>query len=256
MTSIVTGVFLLDQMLEKRRVSLTPYVSFLHKFGGKAKRAYSDLLPEATEEIIKDSEAIALLLARLSKKITGQYLTRETLIGADCRGDIGSCTDAPAWFRGMYGMYLQNTERCDSQSASRLTRVPWPTTLIKMYAVIALRLDVDASNAMRSWLCAHITTQAVSPSRPDVMLQFKKLEIKPVAMLKTGPESLSLLKTHGDSFTFEFQNGRPPLLLSLTTDGDNCLLIPLHLPDTLIEHARRRPVFDDGKRITEEKVVA
>ncbi|KAJ7717422.1 hypothetical protein DFH07DRAFT_785167 [Mycena maculata] len=155
----------------------------------------------------------------------------------------GDVWDVPAEYRAL-------------RFAKRLTRVPWLTTLIKMYAVIALRLDVDASNAMRSCLCAHITTQAVSPSRPDVMLQFKKLEIKPVAMLKTGPESLSLLKTHGDSFTFEFQNDRPPLLLSLTTDGDNCLLIPLHLPDTLIKHARRRPVFDDGKRITEEKVVA
>ncbi|KAJ7734763.1 hypothetical protein DFH07DRAFT_844535 [Mycena maculata] len=134
--------------------------------------------------------------------------------------------------------------------AEHLTHVPWLMILIQMYAVVALRLDVDATNAACSCLCARITTKPVS-SRPDavVMLQFEKFEIKPVSVLTDSMRNA--LKTRP-----VLNKNRPPLLLYFSTDGDNYLFMPLDLPDILIEHARRRPVFDDGTSITEEKVVA
>ncbi|KAJ6584824.1 hypothetical protein B0H19DRAFT_1106772 [Mycena capillaripes] len=139
--------------------------------------------------------------------------------------------------------------------AEQLTHIPWLMILIDMYAVVALQLDVDRSNAARSCLCARITVEPVpvplGGSKPTVMLQFERFEIKPVSVLtesmRTALRKLGAMG--GDGMP-------PPVLLYFSSDGDNFLFSPHQVLEPIIRHAAMRPVFDDGLPITQEKVVA
>ncbi|KAJ6491459.1 hypothetical protein DFH09DRAFT_370151 [Mycena vulgaris] len=136
--------------------------------------------------------------------------------------------------------------------AEHLMRVPWLMTLIDMYAVVALGLDTDLSNATRSCVCGRITTRPVpGASKPLVMLQFERFEIRPVSVLT--PTMLNALERRR---VLAGPNARPPLLLYFSTDGDNFLFMPHEVIPQLISHAAHRPIFDDGASITQEKVVA
>ncbi|KAJ7720920.1 hypothetical protein B0H16DRAFT_380567 [Mycena metata] len=143
--------------------------------------------------------------------------------------------------------------------AEHLTHVPWLMILIDMYAVIALGLDVDLSNAARLCLCVRITITPVPPnamsrdahSKPMVMLQFERFEVRPVSVLTPSMQT-ALAKLKGSTPP----NTPPPLLLYFSSDGDNFLFIPHPLAPPLIRHAYMRPVFDDGDAITPDKVVA
>ncbi|KAF7343335.1 MYND-type domain-containing protein [Mycena venus] len=142
--------------------------------------------------------------------------------------------------------------------AEHLTHIPWLMILIDIYAVVAMGLDVDISNATRSCLCARITVKPVpasspgrAPSKPMVMLQFERFEVRPVSVL-TGTMRDALAKQRALSGT----DTPPPVLLYFSSDGDNFLFTPHPLTAPLIRHAAMRPVFDDGDPITEEKVVA
>ncbi|KAJ7621586.1 hypothetical protein DFH06DRAFT_1341208 [Mycena polygramma] len=139
--------------------------------------------------------------------------------------------------------------------AEHLTRIPWLMILIDMYAVVALGLDTDMSNATRLCICARITVKPVpgsETSKPMVMLQFERFETKPVSELGKSMQS-KLDKICAQSAG---SNAPPPVLLYFSSDGDNFLFIPHQLSPPLIRHAAMRPVFDDGDPITEEKVVA
>ncbi|KAJ7178156.1 hypothetical protein C8R46DRAFT_1188223 [Mycena filopes] len=153
--------------------------------------------------------------------------------------------------------------------AEHLTHVPWLMILIDMYAVIALRLDVDLSNATRQCFCARITIKPAPPPpaanmtssssskssstkpKPMVMLQFERFEVRPVSVLTASMRTaLQKLKARTPPGT------PPPLLLYFSSDGDNFLFIPHPLAPQLIKHAAMRPVFDDQVAISEDKVVA
>ncbi|KAJ7439476.1 hypothetical protein FB451DRAFT_1301894, partial [Mycena latifolia] len=136
--------------------------------------------------------------------------------------------------------------------AEHLMRVPWLITLIDMYAVVALGLDVDLSNATRSCLCARITTKPVPGAAKNLaMLQFERFEIKPVSVLTS-----SMTNALKQRRLLAGPNARPPLLVYFSTDGDNFLFMPHEVLPQLIAHAANRPVFDDGGAITAEKVVS
>jgi hypothetical protein len=130
--------------------------------------------------------------------------------------------------------------------------------LIDLYAVVALKLDVDLSNATRFCLCARITLKPVplkvstsGDSNPIVMLQFERFETKPVTVLTEAMRGVleKYRKLAGP-------NAPPPVLLYFSSDGDNFLFSPHPVLAPLIRHAAMRPVFDDGNPITERKVVA
>ncbi|KAJ7507091.1 hypothetical protein B0H11DRAFT_2271617 [Mycena galericulata] len=172
--------------------------------------------------------------------------------------------------------------------AERVTRVPWLMGIIQMYAVAALGLDADLSNADRSCICARITTKPVNDSqsvasesvdksdtqsekksdtqprnnpgaepgkrpKPIVMLQFEKFVIQPVSML-----TQSMRKAIEKRRALAGGNDRPLLLLYFSTDGDNFLFTPLEIPEILIEYAKTGPVdiFEDGRAINAETAIA
>ncbi|KAJ7284112.1 hypothetical protein C8J57DRAFT_1294445 [Mycena rebaudengoi] len=137
--------------------------------------------------------------------------------------------------------------------AERLMHVPWLMILIDMYAVVALRLDVDSSNAARTVLQVRIFTKPVSDA-PDckiVMLQIERFVTQPVSVLT---ETMRL--TLRSRPTMPWGGDKPPLLLYFSTDGDNYLFMPHDVMPRLVEHAAMRPVFDDGREITEENVIS
>ncbi|KAJ7856536.1 hypothetical protein B0H13DRAFT_2576672 [Mycena leptocephala] len=142
--------------------------------------------------------------------------------------------------------------------AEHLMHIPWLMILIDLYAVVALKLDVDLSNATRFCLCARITLKPVplkvstsGDSNPIVMLQFERFETKPVTVLTEAMRGVleKYRKLAGP-------NAPPPVLLYFSSDGDNFLFSPHPVLAPLIRHAAMRPVFDDGNPITERKVVA
>ncbi|KAJ7700345.1 hypothetical protein B0H17DRAFT_1128765 [Mycena rosella] len=142
--------------------------------------------------------------------------------------------------------------------AEHLMRVPWLITLIDMYAVVALGLDTDPSNATRSCLCARITAQRAPPAttaninaKPLAMLQFERFEIRPVSVLTASMRNALKQRT-----LLAGPNAPPPLLLYFSSDGDNFLFMPHEVLPQLVRHAANRPVFDDGGAITADKVIS
>ncbi|KAF7293079.1 MYND-type domain-containing protein [Mycena indigotica] len=153
-----------------------------------------------------------------------------------------------------------------------LMRVSWIIILLDMYAIVALDLRRNPSNADKHCIRARITTipapdnlpatkKPAPPDNPIIMLQFERFEILPISRLttamRTGLENTRKRYTESGLVP----PGTPFISMFFSTDGDNYVYEPRPLHPMLFRLANASstsaslPLFDDGEPVTEAKVV-
>ncbi|KAF7319633.1 MYND-type domain-containing protein [Mycena chlorophos] len=162
-----------------------------------------------------------------------------------------------------------------------LLRVSWIMILLDLYAVVALNLTRDPTNANRLCILSRITTVPVSsdalvkskssskpqtvkkPDNPLVMLQFESFRVLPISRM-TQTMHLTLETARKRYIGSGIVGPETPFIsMFFSTDGDNFIYEPHPLHPMLLQLARvsasgapgSLPLFDDGEPVSEAKVV-